>query len=145
MQTQGNVGSGQQKSSVISEWNLDDVKLFMVQRGMATKEEVDLTEVEYRRYLQLNVMYPDLVFPMSVTVDPMWHAHLLFTVDYKNLERSVGMEINHKPSMSDAEIQNLSGAYHHNLLPLYERHFGKPNERFWPKNGMVCKCCGNSR
>ena len=69
----------QYNPAIIDEWDFDEVKFFMETREGFSPEEVDEMLEEYRRYLHLTVMYPDKVFPMSVEVGPVWHAHLMFT------------------------------------------------------------------
>jgi len=126
--------------AIINEWDFGEVKRFMETREGLGPEEVEEMLEEYRRYLHLTVMHPDKIFPMSADVDPIWHAHLMFTKNYRALERAVGKEINHRPALTEEEVRQLSVPYNDNLLPLYERHWGMPPSKYWKSEGQVCVC-----
>ena len=73
---------------------------------------------------------------MSKPVDEMWHAHILHTRDYENLEKTIGRRIHHSPCVSDEELQELEEPYYENTIRMYAEVFGiEPDERYWPTSG----------
>ncbi len=96
---------------------------------------------EYKRFMFLVCLSPQSVTP-SVSVDAVWHLHLLYTKSYWEdfcgtvLERPV----HHNPTKGGAgEGQKFKDNYTRTLA-LYETHFGtKPPEDLWQPIGKRFK------
>jgi hypothetical protein len=48
-----------------------------------SRQQVDLVETWYQRFLLLNLRYPGEVIVPNKLVDKMWHAHLLHSRKYE--------------------------------------------------------------
>jgi hypothetical protein len=95
---------------------------------------LDLMEQEYRRFLALQIAYPDAeVVPCSL-VDEIWHQHILDTIAYReDCEAIFGEFLDHYPyfgMQSVQEAQELQDAYG-DTLEIYEREFGTPPDGTW--------------
>lgn len=127
------------KPQTIMSWDMSRVRDYLVRRHHFAPAHVEAMEVEYKRYVELRATYPDKVMPTSSEVDPMWHAHILFTKDYAAMCESVGIAfVHHKPTESDVEERALNKEYEQNTLALYSKHFGEPSRQFWPVNAAIC-------
>ena len=64
--------------------NFDRLKWKLCESGEAkmTKQECELAEREYRRYLTLKKLYPGIELVPNKLLDEFWHAHILDTVAY---------------------------------------------------------------
>lgn len=120
-------------------WDMTEVKKRLVHDDGITWEEADLLEREYKRFIALIVMNPGPRFPISKQVDPMWHAHLLFTRDYAAMCKMVnnGQFIHHQPMTSKVDAKEIRQIYFEHTLPEYQRVFGEPDSRYWPIEGFV--------
>lgn len=124
--------------SVILGWDVETMKKFMVQKGIYTVEEIDAAELEYKRWLNLNIMYQPLSVPISEKIDAFWHVHILFTQDYTAMSyAATGSYIHHRPSILD-DANELKMAFVGNTLDLYRKHYGEPNPVFW--DNVMCTC-----
>lgn len=127
------------KSETITNWDMSHVRNYLIRRYGLSLSHVEAMEVEYKRYMELRASYPDKILPTSSEVDPMWHAHILFTKDYAAMCESVGIAfVHHKPTESDAEARALDEEYEQITLSLYNKHFGTPSDRFWPTKAAIC-------
>lgn len=132
-----------QISGVIA-WDLKNPKQFLVTRQGFDPEYVDELEVEYKRYMALVVTRPDQKLPISNVVDELWHAHLLFTNDYRKMSDKLnGSYINHVPTLSEKERAALEPYYFNGTLQAYREVFGEnPSNKFWPsESGSICWSC----
>ncbi|HEV3050010.1 MAG TPA: TauD/TfdA family dioxygenase [Longimicrobium sp.] len=93
-----------------------------------TPEQCEEAEVEYKRFLTLNLLYPRSIVP-TTQMDTMWHYHILDTRAYhRDSERIFGGYFHHFPyfGMRGAEDeQNLANSFQ-NTGELYEKTFGEP-------------------
>ena len=134
----------------LQERNFDDVKSFLVNREGYTLEEANHIQEEYIRYISLCAEYATVAKPIVISdkVDPFWHTHILFTRDYRDMcGRIFGDDkayLNHEPTKTADDLIPLVDSYNNETLPLYEKHFGKPSDKFWPKNAMICGGSGCS-
>lgn len=91
-------------------------------------EQCEEAEVEYKRFLTLNLLFPKSIVPTTV-MDTMWHYHILDTRAYhRDSERIFGGYFHHFPyfGMRGAEDeQNLAHSFD-NTRQLYEETFGEP-------------------
>ncbi|HDX8594338.1 TPA: hypothetical protein RQN60_000601 [Aeromonas dhakensis] len=98
----------------------------MEERGW-TREYYDDVEGLYRKFLALNVRYPDKKICPSGPIDDFWHAHILDTHAYfANCEFLFGQYLHHFPyfGMRGKEDRaNLEAAFEESLN-LFVLHFG---------------------
>ena len=92
-----------------------------------TREYCEEVEGLYRKFLALNVRYPDKKVCPSGPVDDFWHAHILDTRAYaKDCEHLFGGYLHHFPyfGMRGPEDRaNLEAAFEESL-DLFVLHFG---------------------
>lgn len=103
-------------------------------------EEWEKAEVEYRRFLQLKMLYPGVSLVPSKQVDKLWHAHILDTHAYReDCESLFGYFLDHYPYFGiygKEDYNNLINAFEQ-TVELYEKHFGPyPNPS--PVNATRC-------
>lgn len=129
-----------EKVSQCLEWNLEKPKKFLIARKGFDKDYVENLEIEYKRYLAIKALNPNEYFPISNSVDELWHAHILFTEDYRKMSNElIGNYFNHYPTITDDEAIELEPYYFNDTLVKYEQLFGKPSEEFWPhERGSIC-------
>lgn len=132
--------AGTQVREEIAGWDFTMLRLYLEKEGV---EDIEAKLVEYQRYMELNARFPDRLMPMSPPIDPVWHAHILITRDYRRFcEQAVGFFVEHKPCFDDEELERLMPDYLNNTLALYAEVFGEPAPaEYWPQT-CVCKCCG---
>lgn len=104
-------------------WKLTEVG----ERAKLSREEGDLAELEYRRFLTLKRLYPGVDFVPNKLVDEFWHAHILDTKSYHaDCAAVFGYYLHHYPyfGIHDAnDRQALENAFGETQR-IYERHFG---------------------
>jgi hypothetical protein len=97
-------------------------------------DQLDRMEAEYRRYLSLQLAYPDAAIVPCGIVDEMWHQHILDTMAYAaDCEALFGEFLHHYPYFGmrdEAEAQELHDAYA-DTLDRYRAAFGEPPEGTW--------------
>lgn len=124
---------------LLSRWDTSKVRRYLLRNDLATEDEVTDLELEYKKFLAVNFLNPGVALPVSKPVDKMWHAHVLFTLDYARMcEMVAGRFLHHKPSESEGELHRLRENYLKNTLPLLRERFGELDERFWPTDGAIC-------
>lgn len=121
---------------------LDAIDLSMVRMKLADPEEgkgwtdaqLDLAEREYRRFLALHVMYPEMAVVPCHMVDDIWHAHILDTEAYApDCERAFGFFLHHFPYFglrSEQDAADLADAYTE-TLERYREAWGEPAPGTW--------------
>ena len=121
-------------------WDIEKPKTFLVSRQGIDLDYVERLEVEYKRYISLMVFHPNTSFPISVPVDSLWHAHLLFTRDYAELSSQIGYSmLHHTPTMTEEERDALEPHYFQGTLARYREHYGEPPKDLWPSDkGSIC-------
>ena len=138
------ISLAQQNFTRLESWNLDSVKQYLVLKENFDPETVDKMEVEYKRFLALTLAVgQDQPLPVSTNIDPMWHTHLLFSLDYTDMcyKHADGVYIHHLPAVSDEERGRLCMAYKEGTIPLYRAAFGEPDKDFWPPDAQICIAC----
>lgn len=92
-----------------------------------TPETCDETEGLYRRFLALNVRYPDRKICPTGPVDDFWHAHILDTHAYeRDCHAIFGRFLHHYPYFGlrgPADREDLEAAFSA-TIDLFIRHFG---------------------
>ena len=120
---------------VIDTWDFTILKQWMVENNVYPADKVDEAEVEYKRFLTLNLLCPNTVLPVSNEVDPFWHSHLVFTEDYTRMSEQVfGSYFHHRPGILSSQ-RALDGAFQSVTMPMYRKVFGSLNEKYW---GSAC-------
>ena len=118
---------------ILASWDLTRVKRYLEATEGFAMEHLDAMEREYKRFHALVVLNQgDRPVPITLHVDPMWHAHILFTADYRCFCEAVhGLYLNHNPTVTDLEREHLRPAYIANTLADYDMYFGLPPVEFW--------------
>ncbi|MDN4547165.1 hypothetical protein [Pseudomonas sp. C32] len=102
----------------------------------------DASELEYRRFLTLKCLYPNVALVPSKQVDAIWHAHILDTRAYReNCLQVFGRFIDHYPYFGiygQDDYQELKSAFAHTVA-LYEQHFGAYPGGGCETQAMRCK------
>ena len=87
--------------NAVAALDLDQIKfkLMHVESGEGwSQEKVNAVEVEYRRFLYLMKVYPDVPTAPLVEVDIFWHYHILDTMKYaQDCEQAFGYFVHHYP------------------------------------------------
>ncbi len=128
--------------------NLD---LSNVKMKLANSEEgpgfdagyIALMEGEYRKFLALQLMYPDEDIVPCKIVDEMWHRHILDTAAYRDDCDSIfGSFLDHFPYFGmrgEDDAQALTDAYA-DTLDRYRDAFGEPPAETWITLDGSSKC-----
>jgi len=125
-----------------AEAKLQDLNLSMLRMKLSdpvegkgwSLEQLDLAEQEYRRFLVLNLLFPDESIVPSKMVDEVWHAHVLDTQAYaSDTVRIFGSFFHHFPYFGmrgDADLIEFSAAARR-TKELYQQIFGNPPAGTW--------------
>ena len=93
-----------------------------------TEQECEDAELEYKRFLTLNIMYPRAIVPNTV-MDNFWHYHILDTRAYhSDSEKVFGGYFHHFPYFGmrgEEDEKELIKAFERTKV-LYEEAFGEP-------------------
>lgn len=117
-------------------------KQYLVNRWKKDQTLVDPMEVEFKRYMFLRAMYPELKLPISKGVDDFWHAAVLSSRNYYDFCMGVlGRFVHHRPTVDESENWLLMPDYLANTLNLYARHFSAPPVKFWAYDYTEGACC----
>jgi hypothetical protein len=97
-------------------------------------EQLDLMEMEYRRFVALRLAHPDSEIVPCKLVDEMWHRHILDTRAYaEDCDRIFGEFVHHFPYFGmrgPDDEQALHDAYDY-TLERYREAFGEPPPDTW--------------
>jgi hypothetical protein len=92
-----------------------------------TAEQCDEAEVEYKRFLTLNLLHPRSIVP-TTTMDTFWHYHILDTRAYhRDSEAIFGGYFHHFPYFGmrgEEDAQDLDQSFQ-NTMRLYAEAFGE--------------------
>lgn len=104
---------------------------------------IELMESEYRKFLALQLMYPDADIVPCKIVDEMWHRHILDTAAYRDdCDAVFGRFLDHFPYFGmrgEDDAQALHDAYAE-TLDRYRDAFGEPPEGTWVTRDASSKC-----
>lgn len=104
---------------------------------------LDLMEGEYRKFLALQLLYPDADIVPCKIVDEMWHRHILDTAAYReDCEAIFGRFLDHFPYFGmrgEEDAQALNDAYA-DTLERYRDAFGEPPEDTWVTIAAASRC-----
>ncbi len=105
--------------------------------------QVDLMEAEYRKFLALQLMYPDADIVPCKIVDEMWHRHILDTAAYReDCDAIFGRFLDHFPFFGmrgEEDAQALHDAYAE-TLDRYRGAFGEPPADTWVTRDASSRC-----
>lgn len=108
------------------------------------RDELDLMEGEYRKFLAMQLMHPGAVIVPCQIVDEMWHRHILDTAAYRDDCAAIfGRFLDHYPYFgmrNETEAQELFDAYSQ-TLDLYRDAFGEPPSGTWVADGDDAARC----
>ncbi len=97
-------------------------------------DHLDLMESEYRKFLALQLAFPDSVVVPCKIVDEMWHQHILDTAAYReDCDDLFGVYLDHFPYFGmrgPDDAQALNDAYA-DTLDRYRNAFGEPPADTW--------------
>ena len=104
---------------------------------------IDLMEQEYRKFLALQLLYPDADIVPCKIVDEMWHRHILDTAAYReDCQAIFGRFLDHFPYFGmrgDEDAQALLDAYA-DTIDHYRDTFGEPPSDTWITLDASAKC-----
>lgn len=129
----------EERLRVLHTWDMSGPKAFVQQEHGYSAAYADRLEREYKRFVELKLRHQHLDFPVSVPVDPIWHAHMLHTRDYAEFSLAVrGAYLHHVPAMSDEIKKQLLPKYLSRTIAKYTELFGMPDPMFWPTTDTIC-------
>ncbi|MBS9784221.1 hypothetical protein KGV55_02635 [Candidatus Gracilibacteria bacterium] len=137
----------QSRYAKAKEFDYSEVVAYLKFRsGLKDKEIAEMCE-EYARFIALSTTYKEfqnLNLPISDTLDPIWHAHVLNSESYARFSQEVcGYFIHHYPALSAAGESALTKDYQENTRQLYLQHFGSPLGKYWGETTVAeCGCYG---
>lgn len=119
-------------STELSEWNLNRVLTYLVEREEVSPDLVAILEREYKRFIAIRLAHPDVSIVPSLLIDEIWHAHILFTREYLTFCNAInnGKYIHHSPFLKDDDP--VGDPSIKNTLMLYREMFGHPPATVWP-------------
>ena len=133
--------------SAIQALNVESVKLRVMDPELGegwTREYAESIEAAYKRYLTLQVKYPDDAedILLSKDVDEFWHTHILQTIKYADdCQNLFGNFLHHNPHVGklSAEVQEKRIRLAEKTRRIYEQEFGSgPRaQKAWAGAGIV--------
>jgi hypothetical protein len=104
-----------------------------------------------KQYYAVALLDPNNSHAISDTLDPFWHAHILFSRQYASFcEDVVGVYMHHIPLDHDAteQVNNVETLYGYTANDAMQKLFSFIDERFWPINlpreRLVCLHYGST-
>jgi hypothetical protein len=114
-------------------------------------EDLELLDLEYRRFLKLKISYPHKRFSPTRNMDKVWHQHILDTASYRrDCMNLFGKFIDHRPYFgphsAEGVWEQMSDRFD-SMNAIYQQHFGEnPAEDldiFVEKNTKRSFCSNN--
>ncbi len=139
--------------NLIDELNLSKIKWKLMQPvenggKNFSQEECNATEIDYKRFLKLAVLFPEKELVPTSSVDEMWHAHILDTTKYHTMcDQIFGHYLHHVPAYD--EIEEFHQIFFAETSALYKVTFGEaPNTEVaafssFPRCGKCRRCKSN--
>jgi hypothetical protein len=131
------------KYEIIKNWDMSHICEYLVINEGVTQEDAVAMELEYKRFLAISFVVTDeRRYPISASVDPFWHSHIMHTHDYTKMCHTLGGQyIHHVPAVTAEARARLCDAYNENTIPLYREAFGEPDPKWWPQDASICVAC----
>jgi len=107
-----------------------------------SKETVEISENEYRRFLTLNAENPGVRLAPTPLMDLFWHAHILDTMSYaEDCEEILGRFMHHVPNFGPHQKDGISfneGKAWKDMCRLYKERFGEEAKFGGMSDGENC-------
>ncbi len=105
-------------------------------------EQCDIVEREYRRYLILNLVFPERGMAPSKDVDTFWHYHILDTGAYESdCREHLGFFLHHFPYLGLRGPEDVIALHEAGLSTLasYRELFGEtpPVDVWWEESPQI--------
>lgn len=146
------------KLQVIEEWNFDILckkMLVELEKGTINYEfpgelpgNIYQGLEQLKRYYAVSILEHERGTPHAISqhVDPFWHMHIIFTIDYRAFcDRVFGRYLNHVPLDFDekTEVEEIKALYDR-TVEIQKRIFKRVNYAWWPRTRMgrcivICK------
>lgn len=135
----------------IEEIDLSKIRSRLIHKLKWAEERADVAVAEYKKFLQLMFVHPNVIFAPSSEVDEVWHAHILHTALYaKQCEYLFGRFIHHNPTDPEESVEKKENTSYLNTLKYYKEVFGEEaHPKIWPqlkKSKVIgcdtADCCG---
>jgi hypothetical protein len=97
-------------------------------------DQLDLMEIEYRKFLALQLAFPGADIVPSKLVDEMWHQHILDTYAYhEDCDAMFGEYLHHFPyfGMRGEDDARALGDAFAETIERYRDAFGEPPAGVW--------------
>ncbi len=118
-------------NSIIARIDLEMVKMKLkdTEEGLGwNDEQCEKAEVEYKRFLHLNMKFPDIPIVPHTSMDLMWHQHILDTRAYHiDCITIFGEYFHHFPYFgirSESDREDLNSAFEKTQI-IYAKEFGE--------------------
>jgi hypothetical protein len=126
------------------------VALDLEKIGIVTDEAyLDAGILALKQYYAVALLDPNNSHAISDTLDPFWHAHILFSQRYTDFCQDVaGAFMHHFPLDHDnnAQVENVDALYRYTINTL-PKLFTVTDSRFWPqqlsRERLICMHKGN--
>ena len=129
------------------------VKLMEPDEGLGwSRNQCDLVEVWYKRYLVLSLLYPEESIVPNREIDEFWHQHILDTRKYADdCQATFGYFLHHFPYFGmrgEEDAKNLASSFA-KTLDLFQAEFGESLDtlrRAFPESQLhaAAKCDGSN-
>jgi hypothetical protein len=103
-----------------------------------------------KQYYAVAMLDPANAHSVTLPVDPFWHAHILFTAEYRHFcDEVIGEYMDHVPldKRDRAKIENVRQLYDYTLAVL-PKLFSDIDQEFWPAAvtdaELICYHKGNT-
>ena len=109
-----------------------------------TNELAEIAEREYKRFLTISLLYPDVGLSPTLLMDIMWHAHILDTVNYMTDCKSLfGKYMHHNPNFgphSTPEVKTQIRDSTETTMKLYNQLFNEDAVVSSDEHGRCDRC-----
>ncbi len=120
----------------INNLDLTNIKIKLISKGF-TKEQANITEMWYKRFLTLRVNYPGEKLVPNEAIDEMWHTHVLDTRKYaKDCELIFGEFVHHNPAYGNHDEKIVQNDFNQTNL-YYRIEFGADCTEMFNESNLV--------
>jgi hypothetical protein len=130
-----------QRLNFVESWSLTSIRKRVAREMDWSVEFSRLVETEYRKFIFLASIRPQISYGMAGPVDQFWHQHVLDTQDYLAMcQRVAGRVIHHIPVDSKSNTLSADNSYSKTLSDL-NCFFGTLAQELWPSDNEACRAC----